>query len=369
MDDLSKNLFPRPRDGVMEIAAYVPGKDSAPGAKRVYKLSSNETPLGASGAAVAAVNKVMDKLHIYPDGSSNELRKAIADVHGLNPENILCGNGSDELIGLLAHTFLSAGDEAIFTEHGFLVYRIQILANSAKPVVVPEKNRTADVDAILAAVTPRTKMVFLANPNNPTGTYLPFGEIRRLHEGLPKSVLLVLDAAYAEYVRRNDYESGIELVSSTQNVVMTRTFSKIFGLAALRIGWMFAPSNVIDAVNRVRGPFNVNAMAIAAGAAAIRDRAHVEEAVEHNNKWLPWVTSELEALGLEVTPSVANFVLVHFPDEPKHNAEAADHFLLSKGYVLRRVAAYGFPNALRMTIGDEEANRGVVAALKEFLGR
>lgn len=369
MDDVSKNQFPHPRDGVMEIAAYVPGKDSAPGAKRVHKLSSNETPLGASAAAIDAARKVMDRLHVYPDGSSHDLRKAIADVHGLNPENILCGNGSDELIGLLAHTFLNAGDEGIFTEHGFLVYRIQILANGAKPIVVPEKDRTADVDAILAAVTPRTKIVFLANPNNPTGTYLPFGEIRRLHEGLPKSVLLVLDAAYAEYVRRNDYESGIELVSSAPNVVMTRTFSKIFGLAGLRIGWMFAPAHVIDAVNRVRGPFNVNAMAIAAGAAAIRDRDHVDEAVEHNNKWLPWVTSELETLGLEVTPSVANFVLIHFPDENRHNAEAADHYLLSKGFVLRRVAAYGFPNALRMTIGDEEANRGVVAALKEFLGR
>jgi histidinol-phosphate aminotransferase len=369
MDDLSKTPYPRPREGVMEIAAYVPGKDSAPGAKRVHKLSSNETPLGPGAAAVSAMQKVMNRLHIYPDGSSNELRMAIADVHGLNPEHILCGNGSDELIGLLAHTFLNAGDEGIFTEHGFLVYRIQILANGAKPVVVPEKNRTADVDAILAAVTPSTKIVFLANPNNPTGTYLPFGEIKRLHEGLPKSVLLVLDAAYAEYVRRNDYESGIELVSSAPNVVMTRTFSKIFGLAALRIGWMFAPAAVIDAVNRVRGPFNVNALAIAAGAAAIRDRKHVEDSVEHNNKWLPWVTSELEALGLEVTPSVANFVLVHFPDESAHNAEAADRHLLSRGFVLRRVAAYGFPNALRLTIGDEEANHGVVAALKEFLGR
>jgi histidinol-phosphate aminotransferase len=235
-------------------------------------------------------------------------------------------------------------------------------------VVAPETDETADVDAILSAVTPRTRVVFLANPNNPTGTYLPFGEIRRLHAGLPSDVLLVLDAAYAEYVRRNDYEAGIELVSSAENVVMTRTFSKVHGLAGLRIGWMYGPAAIIDAVNRVRGPFNVNAAALAAGAAAIRDRAHVERSVEHNLVWLDRLEREFTTLGLRVTPSVGNFLLVHFPEgDPARTAEKADQFLCSRGFVLRRVTSYGFPNALRMTVGSEEANLGVIAALTAFM--
>ena len=308
-----------------------------------------------------------EHLELYPDGSATKLREAIAEVHGLNPANILCSNGSDELLGLIAQTYLRAGDESIFTEHGFLVYKIQTLAAGGTPVVVKEKQERADVDAILAAVTDRTRLVFLANPNNPTGTYLPFGEVRRLHAGLPKGVILVIDAAYAEYVRRNDYESGIELVSSSENVVMTRTFSKIFGLAGIRIGWIYAPLHIVDALNRVRGPFNVNSAAIEAGAAAIRDRGHVERAVEHNAQWLPWLTDELTKLGLRVTPSVGNFVLLHFPENGGHSAETADAWLSARGYILRRVAAYGFPNALRLTVGTEEANRGVVAALAEFL--
>ncbi len=224
----------------------------------------------------------------------------------------------------------------------------------------------ADVDAILDAVTPKTKIVFLANPNNPTGTYIPFEEVRRLHAGLPPHVLLVLDAAYAEYVRRNDYEAGIELVSSAGNVVMTRTFSKIHGLAGLRIGWIYAPAHILDALNRVRGPFNVNSVAIAAGQAAIRDRAHVDKAITYNEKWLGWLTDELIALGLRVTPSVGNFLLVHF-DGTSASAEQADAFLTSRGLILRRVAGYGFPNALRLTVGPEEANRGVVVSLAELL--
>lgn len=359
---------PKPNPGIMDIAAYVPGKETAPGVAKVYKLSSNETPLGPSPAVHDAIAKISRRLEMYPDGSAHVLREAIAEVHGLNPANILCSNGSDELLGLICQTYLGPGDEGIFTEHGFLVYKIQIMASGATPVSVRETDETANVDAILAAITPHTKVVFIANPNNPTGTYLPFEEVRRLHAGLPEGTLLVLDAAYAEYVRRNDYESGIELVSSTQNVVMTRTFSKIHGLAGLRIGWMYAPAHVIDAVNRVRGPFNLNAMAIEAGAVAIRDRAHIDKALQHNEIWLSWLTQELTKLGLRVTPSVGNFVLLHFPDAGKKGAEAADAFLTSRGFVLRRVSAYGFPNALRLTVGSEEANRGVVAALTEFMG-
>jgi histidinol-phosphate aminotransferase len=351
----------------MDIAAYVPGKSAAPAGVQVHKLSSNENPLGPSPAAIEAVRDVAGRLEFYPDGSSTLLREEIARTYGLNPDNIICSNGSDEIISLLGSTYLRPGDEGIFTEHGFLVYRICIQAAGGVPVVARESNETANVDAILAAVTEKTKIVFLANPNNPTGTYLPFEEVRRLHDGLPKHVLLVLDAAYAEYVRRNDYEAGIELVSTSQNVVMTRTFSKIHGLGGARIGWAYAPSHIVDALNRVRGPFNVNAMAIAAGVAAMRDRAHVQKTQEHNEKWLSWLSAELPKLGLRVTPSVGNFVLIHFPEGGKNSAAAADEYLTERGYILRRVAGYGFPNALRMTVGTETANRGVIAALSEFL--
>jgi histidinol-phosphate aminotransferase len=244
-----------------------------------------------------------------------------------------------------------------------------VLSAGATPVVVKETELRTDVDAILSAVTPKTRIVFVANPNNPTGTYLPISEIRRLHAGLPPQVMLVLDAAYAEYVRRNDYESGIELVSSAENVVMTRTFSKVYGLAALRIGWLYGPEHICDVLNRTRGPFNLSAPAIAAGAAAIRDRGFVEEAVAHNNAWLGRLTEEISALGLTVTPSVGNFLLIHFPETAGRTAAEADEHLVGQGIVLRRVAAYGLPNALRMTIGDAEANRATVAALAAFMGR
>ncbi|WEZ82665.1 histidinol-phosphate transaminase [Rhizobium sp. 32-5/1] len=365
----TENLSPLPRPGILDIAAYVPGKEHAPGVAKVYKLSSNETPLGPSPKAIEAFQKAAGKLEIYPDGLAMQLREAIGSVFGLNTANLMCGNGSDELLGLLCHVYLGDGDEGIITEHGFLVYKIQIMGAGATPVVVKEKDCHVDVDAILAAVTPRTKIVFLANPANPTGTYVPVSEIRRLQAGLPKNVILVLDAAYAEYVRRNDYEAGLELVSSNQNVVMTRTFSKIHGLAALRIGWMYAPLPIIDALNRVRGPFNMNGPAIAAGAAAIRDQAFAATAVDHNLLWLGKVTGALSSIGLTVTPSVTNFVLIHFPETEGKRAADADDFLTSRGFILRAVRGYGFPNALRMTIGSAEANEGVIAALTEFMGR
>ena len=358
---------PTPRAGIMDIEAYVPGKSTAPaGVTKVYKLSSNENPLGPSPKAIEAARDVAAKLDVYPDGSARRLREAIAEVHGLNPANIICSNGSDEILGLLAQIYLAPGDEAVFTEHAFGVYKIYIQTAGAKPVAVKETEERADVDAILAAVTPVTRIIFLANPNNPTGTYLPFSEVRRLHAGLPRNVLLVLDAAYAEYVRRNDYEAGIELAGSAENVVMTRTFSKL-GLGGARVGWMYGPAHIVDAINRVRGPFNVNATAIEAGIASIRDRAHVERSVLHNEKWLAWLSEELTKLGLRVTPSVGNFLLIHFPDDEKHSAAAADDYLSARGYILRRVTGYGFPNALRMSIGTEEANRGVVDALTVFL--
>jgi histidinol-phosphate aminotransferase len=317
---------PQPRPGVLAIDPYVPGKSTAPGVARVFKLSSNETPLGPSPKAVAAYRAVAEHLEDYPDGASTALREAIGHAFGLDPGRIICGAGSDDLLNLIADAYLCDGDEAI-----------------------------------------HTKIVFLANPNNPTGTYVPFDEVKRLHGALPPHVLLVLDAAYAEYVRRNDYEAGIELVATCENVVMCRTFSKIYGLAALRLGWLYGPAHVVDAINRIRGPFNVNAAAIAAGIAAIQDAAHVEASRAHNEKWLAWLTTEIRKLGLEVTPSIANFVLIHFPDTKGRTAEEADAFLTQRGLILRRVGAYKLPNALRMSVGSEEANRLVVSALAEFL--
>src|SRR5271155_3069210 len=363
------SVYPQPRPGVLEIEPYMPGKSSAPGLAKVFKLSSNETPLGPSPRAVAAYQAVAAHLEDYPDGSASRLREAIGRAFGLDPSRIVCGAGSDDLLNLLARAYLADGDEAIYTTHGFLVFPITTLGTGAKPIVAPETNYTASVDAILAAVTKKTKIVFLANPNNPTGTYISFDEVKRLHRGLPPHVLLVLDAAYAEYVRRNDYESGIELVATSDNVVMTRTFSKIHGLAALRLGWMFGPAHVIAPVNRVRGPFNVNAPAIAAGIAAIEDLQHQERAREHNSRWLAWLTQEIGKLGLKVTPSVANFLLIHFPEAKGRSAKEADAFLTARGVILRQVGVYKLPNALRMSVGSEEANRLAVASLKDFLAK
>jgi histidinol-phosphate aminotransferase len=357
------SAHPQPKPGILGIEAYVPGKSGAKGGK-VFKLSSNESPLGASPKAIAAYRDAAHSLELYPDGSAALLREAIAARHGLNAERIVCGAGSDELLQLLSHAYLGPGDEAVYSQYGFLVYPIAIKSNGATAVVAPERDRIASVDAMLSSVTARTKIVFLANPNNPTGTYLPFDEVKRLHAGLPETCLLVLDAAYAEYVRRNDYEAGIELVSSFDNVVMTRTFSKIYGLAALRLGWAYCPAHVADVLNRIRGPFNVGAPSIAAGAAAVADQAFVEKAIAHNDAWLPRLARDIEKLGLNVTPSVGNFLLIHFPEG---RAAAADDYLSARGIVLRRVAAYGLPDALRLTIGTAEANNAVVAALEGFM--
>jgi histidinol-phosphate aminotransferase len=362
-------IRPQPRPGVLDIAPYVPGKSKAPGVARVFKLSSNESPLGPSPKAVAAYQAAAARLQDYPDGDVSELRAAIGRAFGLDPARILCGAGSDDLLNLLAHAYLRDGDEVIYSAHGFLMYPIYALGHGAKPIAVPEKDYTADVDAMLAAVTPRTRIVFLANPNNPTGTYVPFDAIKRLQRKLPPNVILVLDAAYAEYVQRNDYEAGIELVATCENVVMCRTYSKVHGLAAVRLGWMYGPAHIVAALNRVRNPFNVNTPAMKAGIAAIEDTAHVQNSVAHNARWLAWLTEEIGRLGLKVTPSVANFVLIHFPESKGRTAADADAFLTKRGLILRRVSGYGLPNALRLTVGTEQANHLVVAALKDFVGK
>ena len=360
---------PVPNPGILDIAPYTPGKSPVPEpGRKVFKLSANETRFGPSPKAIDAYRNAAAHLEDYPEGTARVLREAIGRAFGLDPARIVCGAGSDELLNLLAHTYLGHDDEAISTSHGFLVYAIATKASGGINVVVPETDFTADVDAILKRVSPRTKLVWLANPNNPTGTYLPFDEIRRLRAGLPPHALLVLDAAYSDYVSRNDYEIGIELVATTENTLMTHTFSKIHGLAALRVGWMFAPAHIVDAVNRIRGPFNVSTPAMLAAVAAIEDTGHQQMSKAHTEKWRHWLTEEIGKLGLKVTPSVTNFVLIHFPLDKGKTAAEADAFLTRRGLVLRALNNYALPDALRMTIGTEEANRLVVEGLRDFMG-
>lgn len=353
---------PRPLPSILEITPYTPGQ-SLPGA---HKLSSNENPLGYAPGVGDAIASATSKLATYPDGGATALRQAIAHTYGLDPDRIVCGAGSDELFQFLSRAYLSPGDEIIQTEHGFLVYSLVAQQAGATTVFAPERDLTADVDAILERVSPRTRLVFLANPNNPTGTYLPMEEIKRLHAGLRQDILLVLDGAYAEYVRRNDYSSGLELAAEQPNVLMTRTFSKIHGLAALRLGWAFGPASVIDAINRVRGPFNVSAIAQAAGVAALADGDFVRRSVDHNLVELNRLSAGLTSLGFDVVPSVANFCLVRFPETPGRSAADCDAFLRARGIVVRAMGAYRLPDCLRISVGSEAANTAVLEAMSEF---
>ncbi len=358
---------PTPRPGIMEISPYVGGRSTASGHANTIKLSSNESALGPSPKAQAAYRELAGSLHRYPDGGATELRMALGALHGIDPDRIVCGNGSDELLQLVAHAYAGPGDEIVYCRHGFLVYPIATLAVGATPVVAPETDYTADVDAILGLVTERTRIVFLANPNNPTGTYIPKGELRRLWGGLPEHVVLVVDSAYAEFAPTEDYDSGLDLAGMAPNVVMTRTFSKAYGLAALRLGWAYGPPAIIDVLHRIRGPFNANAAALAAALAALEDQDHIARARQHNERCLGALAARLRASGLHVVPSVCNFLLVRFPDEPGRDAAAADRFLTERGIVARRMEPYHLADCLRITIGLEAENEALAQALEAFM--
>jgi len=352
----------------MEIDAYVPGRSEAPGAGRVYKLSSNESPFGPSPKAIAAYEAAEPALGLYPEGSARILRNAIAAHYGLAPDRIVCGNGSDEILTLLANSYVRPRDEVLFSAHSFSLYKIVTLANSGVPVEVRTSDLHLSIDDVIARVGPKTRLVYLATPNNPTAGYVSVSEMRRLHGALPQTALLVIDAAYSEYVRRNDYEAGIELVSTSNNVVMTRTFSKAYGLAGIRVGWAYCPKNVADVLNRVRAPFNVNISAQRAAVAALEDASFTDNVIRHNETWRAWLTDEIRGLGLRVDDSVANFILIHFPDSPSQRSADADRFLMTQGVILRGCASYDLPQCLRLTVGSEEANRAAVAALRKFMG-
>ncbi len=364
---MEKQTKVRPRQAILSVESYVPGRSVVRGRSNVLKLSANESPFGPSPEALKAFANAAAGLGRYPDGSAGQLREAIAKRHGLPAENIVCSAGSDEMIGLLAQGFLGQGDEAIYPEYGFLIHKIAIQVSGAKLVTVRERDYRVDVAAILEAVTEKTRAVFIANPNNPTGTYINKVELQRLRDGLPSHVLLVLDSAYAEYVSASDYDDGAALVAASGNTVMMRTFSKIYGLASARIGWAYCPEDIAQVLNIIRPPFNVSGPAMAAASAALFDMEHLAHAVHHNEEWREWLTRELTAIGLRVTKSVGNFVLVHFPTREEKTAKVAEAFLAGKGIILRPVGAYGLPNALRLTVGLAEENELVVESLKLFL--
>ena len=358
-------MSPRPRPGILQIAPYVGGESTVPGVNRTYKLSSNEGAFGVPPGAQAAYARLAGEVHRYPDGAATELRHAIGARFRLDPERIVCGAGSDDLIYQLCLAYGGPGTELIMTEHGFSIYRIAGQYAGSRVVTTRERQLTADVDAMLAAVSPATRLVFLANPNNPTGSMAPAREVERLRAGLPADVLLVLDAAYAEYVERPDYEPGIRLVDAGDNTVMTRTFSKIFGLGGLRLGWCYAPPAVVDVLNRVRSPFNVNAAVQAAGIAALAEPGWIERGRAHNAEYRAWLAAALQRAGIKVWPSEANFVLADFGTTEQ--AEAADGCLRARGLIVRRVGGYGLPHCLRITVGTAEECAAVAETLEQFM--
>lgn len=359
--------FPAAKSYIHNLAPYVPGRSKIEGVKTIVKLSSNECVYGPSPKALVAFGKTAQNILRYPDAGSSDLRDAIADIHGLEAENIICGAGSDELLTLLIHCYAGPGDEVIHSRFGFMVYPIQTKAAGATNIAVPNKDWAADVDGILAAITEKTKLVFIDNPCNPTGAYLPWDEVERLHRALPESVLLVLDAAYAECATASDYRAGETLVKSAQNVVMTRTLSKQYALAGLRVGWAYAPHHMIDVLNRVRMPFNVNVPAQAAAIEAVKDQDHLAASIAFNAKERNILTAGLTAMGLDVVPSQTNFVLIGFPKEAPYTAEQANAYLTRMGYLLRWLPNQGLGDYLRLTIGTSEQNQAVMDLIRTFL--
>jgi histidinol-phosphate aminotransferase len=354
---------------ILDIAPYVPGQSDIAGQKKIIKLASNENPFGCSEAVKAAIADSFSKLHRYPDGGVSKLREKIGATYGINPAKIVCGAGSDEIITLICIAYAGTGDEVVYTEHGFLMYPISAMSTGATPVKALEKGLKADVDEILRVVTPKTKIVFLANPNNPTGSYLTTEEVEYLRRKLREDILLVLDYAYAEFIEKaespkKDYPNAIELVDKFDNVLMMRTFSKVYGIPSVRLGWSYASAEVTDILNRVRGPFNVSSLAQIAGVAALEDQAFVIKTVRHNNKWLETCTNAINLMGFKVYPSVGNFILVDFASEKRANE--VDEFLKKRAIIIRPMKAYGLPSCLRISIGLDEENMALLAALEEY---
>ena len=358
---------PEPKAGIAQIQAYTPGKSQAIGFARPVKLSSNENPLGCSPMARQAFTDTADRLNLYPDGRATSLRAAVAARHGLEPERLVFGCGTDEIFSLINQVFLEPGDNIVMGQYGFVAYAIGARACQAEVRFAPEQDFKVSVDAMLDAVDARTRLMFLANPANPTGTALTAEEVRRLHAALPPQVLLVLDGAYAEFAQGGDFDDGMDLARGASNLVVTRTFSKVHGLASLRVGWAYCPLQAADAIERIRTPFNVTIPAQEAALAALGDEDFVRRSVAHVDTWRPWLADALTGLGLDVVPSAANFLLVRFPHRAGHTAAEAEAWLAARGLIVRGVGGYGLPDALRITIGLEAQNRALVQALSDLM--
>ena len=365
MADEPHNNRPTIKPWIEGIHAYVPGKAKASDGRELVKLSANENPLGCSEAALAAMAEARHPA-LYPDPDATALRAAIGELQGVDPARIVCGTGSDELLNLAAQAYAGPGDEVLFSRYSFSVYDIAARRCGATPVEAEDRDYAMDVDALLAAVTDRTRVVFLANPNNPTGTYLPREEIARLHAGLPSDVLFVLDQAYGEYLAEEEDDGRLELAATHENVLVTRTFSKIYGLAGERIGWGTGAPHIIDALNRIRGPFNVTNHGQAAATAACGDQSFVEHSREHNATELQRFAEAMDALGnhgIRTVPSKANFLLVLF--EGALSAETALQALADGGSAVRHLPGQGLPHALRITIGTRDQMDAIAAIIRE----
>lgn len=360
-------LIPRP--WINKLDVYVGGKSQTDGDVEPIKLSSNESALGSSPKAVEAYIAEAHKLHRYPDATYHDLRKTLGEKYNIAPEQIICGVGSDEILKLACRAYLAPGDEVIYSKHSFMMYPIATTSFGGIAVEVEDTDYTANVENILAAITERTRIIFLANPNNPTGTYISAEQVDYLWQNIPDNILLVLDSAYAEFVAEDDYQAGIELVQKSTNVLMTRTFSKLYGLASLRLGWGYACPEVASILDRIRDPFNVPAPTQVAGVAALKDVQFEKKAFDHNAQELAYLRAELKAMGLDPLPSVANFILIRFLDKDQKSASAANSFLLERGYILRWLPKHDLDDCLRLTVGTTAQNKAVIGLLKEFLGQ
>ena len=360
---------PEPKAGILDIVAYKPGKSMAAGFANPVKLSSNENILGCSPKAREAFLAAADTLNIYPDSQANRLRAAVSGHFGLEPERLVFGDGTDELLHLINQVFLEPGDNIVMGQYGFSAYAIGARACQAEVREAPEPGYRVSVDEMLKLVDERTRLVFVTQPANPTGAFMTGEELRALQEGLPPTVMLVIDGAYSEFATDPRFDDGLGLARTCQNVIVTRTFSKLHGLAALRVGWGYFPAHIADAVDRIRAPFNTSIAAQDAGIAALADKDFQQRSRDHVDRWRPWLTQQLGGLGLEVVPSQANFVLARFPGTAGKTAPEAEAWLASRGLIVRGVANYGLPDHLRITIGLEEHNRAVVDILSEFLDR
>ena len=363
---MSDNVMdkPAPKAGILDIAPYIGGKSKIEGVAEPIKLSSNENALGCSAHAAEAFAEARAKLFRYPDGLASPLRAAVAAYHDLEPERLVFGNGSDEVFAFLNQVYLEAGDNIVTGEHGFLAYRISALACQAEVKLAAEPDQRVDIDALLDLVDDRTKIVYISNPANPTGTWNTPEDIRDLRARLDPAIILVIDEAYAEFVDEPTWASALPMARDLDNMVVTRTFSKIHGLAGLRVGFGYCPHAVIAAIDRIRLPFNVNLPAQYAAVAALSDQAHIDASKAHVISWRPRLIQEIRGLGYDVRPSAGNFVLVHFKDRAE--AEAANAYLMTQGLIVRHVANYGLPQALRVTIGKDDENRAFLDALGRF---